>query len=328
MSLSPELLTAAGIGLVVVSLIIVLGVAVLRPTQSPTARRLREHIEPHTPTPTTLDSPDKSSGAALAAGTEALGAVMEKFGWASKLRRTLTAAGSQLSVGQFAAVMLAAACGGSLGLMVLSRFAIVAGVLGFGLGVIAPLLILRVRASRRQQQFFRDLPDVLTALASGLSSGLSLPQSLESVTRESNGPMREELGRAMFEVRLGAGIPDALEAMSTRTSCEDLGMVVMAIRMQAQHGGNLAELLNTVATTMRERVQMQRHVRALSAEGRLSMWVLMALPVVVLLALAVIRPDYFSFYTSTWVGTAALVAMGIWTFFGYLWARSIVKVQV
>ena len=121
--------------------------------------------------------------------------------------------------------------------------------------------------------------------------------------------MQEELQRVIIENRLGTSVPDALEQTAIRMNCGDLQMVVMAIRLQSSVGGNLSTLLKTVANTLRERVKMARHVKALSAEGRMSLWVLMALPIVVAVFSALTRPGTSVFYTT--VPGVIMLVMGV-----------------
>ncbi len=213
-------------------------------------------------------------------------------------------------------------------MFLLSRGSIPAAVLGLVIGMAIPPMVLRFRASKRQARFVAEMPEMLTALASGMSAGASLPQAIEGVAADTTGPMADELNRAIIETRLGTSVPDALEQSAIRMKCKDLQLVVMAMRLQSMHGGNLTELLNTVAATLRERVQMQRHVKALSAEGRLSLMVLMSLPIVMLAFMAVVRPEYFNFFITTPKGLVMLLSGSIAMLMGFLWARSIVAVEV
>jgi tight adherence protein B len=254
--------------------------------------------------------------------------ILARRGWYDKLGSGLSAAGLTLKAEEF--VLLCAACavigGGSL--FFLSGGIIPAGMLGAFVGVAIPTVFLRLKASRRQAKFLAELPDTLSAIASGLSAGASVPQAIESTALETTGPMGDELNRAIIQSRLGTSFPDALEQTAIRMHCPDLLLIVMAMRLQASHGGNLGELLTTVSSTLRERVQLGRHVRALSAEGRLSLMVLMALPVMVLCFMAVVRPEYFNFFVTTAAGMAMLGGCAVMMLMGYLWARVLVRVEV
>ena len=164
-------------------------------------------------------------------------------------------------------------------------------VLGLVLGgIVLPWIYLKWRHRRRLSAFNAQLAETLGLMAGGLQAGLSLPQAVDSVVREGNEPMAGELRRALVEQRLGVDITDALEGVGERMESEDFGWVVMAIRIQREVGGNLAEILHTVADTLREREYLRRQVRALSAEGRLSGYILAGLPVVHLHLHAVRQP--------------------------------------
>ena len=119
-----------------------------------------------------------------------------------------------------------------------------------------------------------------------------MPQAVDTVVREGNEPMAGELRRALVEQRLGVNIEDALDGVAQRMGSEDFGWVVMAIRIQREVGGNLAEILHTVSETLREREFLRRQVKTLSAEGRLSAWILGALPVGMFLYMLVANRDY------------------------------------
>ncbi|NQU37311.1 MAG: type II secretion system F family protein [Actinobacteria bacterium] len=260
--------------------------------------------------------------------TERTAKLIANKSWAQRLATGLSSAGMSLRPEEFVLVTIGSSGFGGLILYVLSRGSMPAGVLGLVVGFAIPPLVLRFRASRRQARFIAEMPDMLSALASGMSSGASLLQAIEGIAADTTGPMADELTRAIMETRLGTSVPDALEQSAERMHCRDLNLVVMAMRLQSMHGGNLTELLNTVSATLRERVQMQRHVRSLSAEGRLSLVVLMSLPVVMLVFMAVVRPEYFNYFITTSKGIAMLIGGSVAMLLGYLWARAIVAVEV
>ncbi len=128
------------------------------------------------------------------------------------------------------------------------------------------------------QGFKGQLADTLQLMAGALSAGLSLAQSADTVVREGSDPVSGEFRRALVETRLGVEIEDALSGVADRMQSVDFEWVVMAIRIQREVGGNLSELLNKVAETIREREYLERQVLTLSAEGRLSVWILGGLP--------------------------------------------------
>ena len=129
-------------------------------------------------------------------------------------------------------------------------------------------------------------------MSGSLAAGLSLAQSVDTIVREGVEPISSEFKRVLIEARLGVALEDALESVADRFDSKDFAWVVMAIKIQRQVGGNLAELLETVAATMREREYMRRQVAALSAEGKLSAWVLGGLPPLFMLYLLLTNRDY------------------------------------
>jgi tight adherence protein B len=200
-------------------------------------------------------------------------------------------------------------------------------VLGLGLGLLGPWLVLTVRQSRRQQAFYSGLPDTLTLLAGSLRAGYSLPQAVDAVAREAQPPVSSEFNRTIIENRLGMTIEDALDGVARRMASRDLEWVVMAIRIQREVGGNLAELLSTVAGTLRERERLRRQVKTLSAEGRLSAWILGSLPIVFTLYIMLTKPDYLMTMTGDPLGIAVIGFAVILFLVGVAWLSRVVKVD-
>ena len=162
----------------------------------------------------------------------------------------------------------------------------------FLVGLFMPYWWLKRKHSKRQAAFNAQLAETLTLMSGGLSAGLSLPQAVDTVVREGQEPMASELRRALVEQRLGVTIEDALEGVGDRMESQDFNWVVMAVRIQREVGGNLAELLTTVSDTLREREYLRRQVRVLSAEGRFSGYVLAALPPIMFVYMLVVRRDF------------------------------------
>ena len=199
---------------------------------------------------------------------------------------------------------------------------------GLVLGVATPWLFLTVKRKRRLKAFNNQLADTLQLMAGSLSAGLSLAQSVDTVVREGTDPMAAEFRRALVETRLGVEIEDALSGVAERMQSVDFEWVVMAIRIQREVGGNLSELLNKVAETIREREYLERQVMTLSAEGRLSVWILGGLPPGFMLYLGLANPTYLRpMYTSP-LGWVMLVVMAVLLTAGIFWMKKVVKVEV
>ncbi len=203
----------------------------------------------------------------------------------------------------------------------------------YGLIFFAGLLLffaalINFAGSREKKKFEGQLPDTLTLMSTSLRAGYSLLQSVEAVATEAPNPTAREFGRAIAEVRLGRSVPDSLEGISNRTQSQDFEWAVMAIDIQREVGGNLAEVLQTVADTMRARNRLKGEIRALTAEGRISAVVLGVLPFAVAGFLAVNNPAYLAPLIESTFGQIAigvgvlLMAAGIW------WLRKIVDIEV
>jgi Flp pilus assembly protein TadB len=210
---------------------------------------------------------------------------------------------------------------------------ILLGLIGVLIGALVAWLVTgaypRWRERRRQAAFADQLPEALQMIVGSLRSGFSLAQALDGVVRDSPpGPLTVELGRALSEVRLGADLADALERTATRVNSDDLAWAVIAIRIQRDTGGNLAEILETTVETIRERGRLARHVRALSAEGRLSAYVLIALPFVLAGWMWLIRRDYLSALWTTPLGLGMLTAAGVLMAIGIFWMSRWIRVEV
>ena len=196
------------------------------------------------------------------------------------------------------------------------------------IATIFPVLYLEMRRKKRLRKFETQLPDVLNLLAGAMRAGFSFAQGLEAVADEASEPAKRELQRVYAESRLGRPIEDALEDSADRMQSIDLVWAVMAIRIQREVGGNLAELLDTVAETMTERERLRHEIMALTAEGRMSAWVLGVFPPAFAVVLYLIQPDYMATLFNSPMGVTAVVASAIMAGFGFLWLRKIMAIEV
>jgi tight adherence protein B len=200
--------------------------------------------------------------------------------------------------------------------------------LGGSFGLFAPAIFLRLAAGRRARQFDRQLPDVLTLVASSLSTGFSLPQAIDAIVSDASEPSSKEFGRALAETRIGAELEDTLDRIAVRMDSRNLEWTTMAIRVQRQVGGSLAETLRTTAHTLRERESLKREVAALSAEGKLSAGILIALPIGMFFYMVAVNYDYVSLLWTTGLGLAMLVGALIGLVAGVFWMRKVIQVEV
>jgi tight adherence protein B len=198
---------------------------------------------------------------------------------------------------------------------------------GLVAGWLVQHMYLGYRIGRRRAAFGEQLPDALQLIVGSLRSGFSLAQSIDAVVRDGTQPVAAEFSRALAETRIGVELEDGLNRVADRMKCDDLRWVVMATRIQREVGGNLAEVLENTVETMRERAQTRRHVRALSAEGRLSGWVIVGLPIALGAWLTFSKPEYMSPLYTTPIGLMLIAGGAVLIVIGALWIRALVKVE-
>jgi tight adherence protein B len=183
------------------------------------------------------------------------------------------------------------------------------------------------RTSRRQSAFADQLDDSLQLMASSLRAGHSLLRAMDSVSQEAAAPTSEEFARLVNETRVGRDLAEALDEIAERTASDDFAWVAQAIAIHREVGGNLAEVLDAVGHTIRERNAIRRQVKALSAEGKLSAVVLMALPFGIIAFISMTNPGYLSKFTESALGYGMLAVAAVMMLVGGLWLKSTVKIR-
>jgi tight adherence protein B len=298
----------------VVGLIVLLGAAVA--FKSPRGAWLRSRLAPHvTERRKEVGEPDPGRLAfvsALFAATES--AVGHAKPW-KRLQSLLERADVPLRTVECFYLMVAG------GVVIATLAALVTGsttfvIAGLAAGVFAPYLVIAVKARKRAKAFENQLPDMLATMAAGLKAGHSFRQSLQSIADEDHPPASKEFKRVLNEARLGRPLDDALVAMSQRVGSKNFEYVITAVTIQRQVGGTLAGLFDMVSDTVRQRQQFAKKIKGLTAMGRASAYVLVALPIGVALVLTAISSEYMQplWHTSTGhrllLGTALMIVVG------------------
>lgn len=204
----------------------------------------------------------------------------------------------------------------------------VGGLVAFVVLILVSVALIQFFGNREKKRFEEQLPDTLTLLSTSLRAGYSLLQAVEAVAGEAPNPTAREFGRALAEARLGRTVSDALKGIVDRTQSKDFEWAVMAIEIQREVGGNLAEVLQTVAETMRARNRLRGEIKALTAEGRISAIVLGALPFAMGLFLWTTNPGYLEpLFEETFgkiaIGVGLLLMAG-----GAIWLKKIVDIEI
>ena len=187
---------------------------------------------------------------------------------------------------------------------------------------------LKFRQKRRTRAFNNQLGDTLMLLSNALKAGHSFAQALASVAKNANPPISDEFARATREIALGINVDEALNHMVARNKSEDFDLMVTAVQIQRVVGGNLAEILDTIAFTIRERVRIQGEIRTLTAQARASGWIITILPIALAGFLALISPSYFDPMITDPLGHIML-GMAIFSIaIGAVAIQKIVKIEV
>ena len=247
--------------------------------------------------------------------------------FAASIREDLARADLTLTVTEYLLIRIGlVVLFGGLGFLI-QRNLLVALIMAV-VGLFLPTVYVRSRQSRRLKKFDSQLPDVLDHLQGSLRAGYGLLQAVEWVSNQLPNPAGAEFDRVIREVQLGRGLMDSLEGMVRRIPSDDLALIVTAIKIQYEVGGSLAEILETVAHTIRERVRIMREIQVLTSQQRYSGYVLMLLPVGLAAFLMVVNPEYemrlFTPGPTLCIPIGAAVLMVL----GYVIMRRIVDIEV
>ena len=239
----------------------------------------------------------------------------------------LKQAGIPLLGAEFIVVALICAVFGTVALYVITFNLSIAPLAGIGI-ILMMLLWVRMRVNKRRKAFTEQLGDCLTTVANALRAGYSFQQAMDVVAREMEPPMSTEFERVTTDVAMGVTLEDALQQMNRRVGSRDFDLVVTAVLIQREIGGNLAQILDTISYTINERIRMKREINALTAQGRFSAWVLMILPFVVAAFCWVFNHDQMLIFVNEDIGRIALAAIIIMQIFGFIVIRRIVDIEL
>ena len=257
---------------------------------------------------------------------EMAGQAVEVMDRERSLSNLLERAKIPLRPGEFVIVVV----GGALGIAALLMVATgswLAAAGGAIFGVLATARVVRRRVAKRAKAFSAQLPDALSLVASSLSAGHTFLRAVQMMCEESAPPLSEEFSRLVAETRLGDNVTEALERMAMRLQIRDLDMVVQAIRIQQTVGGRLADLFHTLSDVIRARDEVKREVQILTAEGRMSAYVLAGLVPFLFLMMQLINPTYIEPLYSG-MGLAVLIGCGVSVVIGLTVILRMVKIDI
>lgn len=203
-------------------------------------------------------------------------------------------------------------------------FTIIFAVVGF----FTPGVIVKIFRARRLKKFNNQLVDSLSQMSNAFKAGLSFPQAMEHVAQEADAPLGQEYSLFVREVKLGVHLDEALQNMAERVQCEDLDLVVTSTVISRQLGGNMAEMFDTIATTIRERFRLEGKIKALTSQGKLQGWIVAALPIALGFVLNYMRPDLMKPMFEHWFGYVLVSIIILMELGGMMLIRKIVNINV
>lgn len=259
--------------------------------------------------------------------TDGLGVLMGRSERTGKLAEDLAKADLKLKPSEW--VLGVAGVGVALGFLIALRFA---NPVLFVIGPVAAYFgsgfALRFKQHRRIRAFDKQLGDTIILLSNALKAGYSFAQAIATVSKTASPPIGDEFARATREMALGISVDDALNHMVKRNESEDFDLMVTAVQIHRVVGGNLAEILDTIAYTIRERVRIKGEIRTLTAQARASGWIITILPIALAGILSLISPDYFNPMFHQTLGIIMLLIGGFSMAVGFAAIQKIVKIEV
>lgn len=245
----------------------------------------------------------------------------------SRLDLMMVRAGLPLLGSEF----LAISAGGALLVCIIIALATrnpVTGLLALLLFLAADFVFVQRRITKRLNNFQRQLADCLSLVANSLRAGFSFLQTMEIISREMEPPMSTEFEKVMRDTSLGKSLDDALHDMDERVGSADFSLVVTAVLIQQQVGGNLATILDTIRSTITERIRIRREVNTLTAQGKMSGIVLACIPVALALFFYISSPEYLTPLLTTDIGKVAIIGTVFLVIVGFIIIRKIVDIKV
>lgn len=245
----------------------------------------------------------------------------------SRLDLMMVRAGLPLLGSEFLAISA------GLSLLVFVIFALatlnpVTGLLAVLLFLAADFVFVQRRISKRLNNFQRQLADCLSLVANSLRAGFSFLQTMEIISREMEPPMSTEFARVMGDTSLGKSLDEALHDMDERVGSADFSLVVTAVLIQQQVGGNLATILDTIRSTITERIRLRREIGTLTAQGKASGMVLTVIPIAMAIFLYLTAPDYITPLFTTNIGRMFIGGAILLVIIGFLIIRKIVDIKI
>lgn len=251
-----------------------------------------------------------------------------RWSWTAKAAEHLDKAGLGLSIGQWFLIRWGIALGLALVITLLTGAWFIALIIGFLLAFLGAQFFLERRTAKRRAEFEASIPEFFSLMASSMRAGLPFLQAIEAASEEGGREIERQLRRVVTEARMGVNPEDALLGVAERMGSQDMKWAAGALALGRQVGGNVSQILDTVAETVRQRAEVQRQAQVLSAEGRTSARVMVMLPIGVFLLLFITQRSYIQPLLDSPIGWAALGGAAVLIAVGWFWVQRVSKVKV
>ncbi|MBN1814670.1 MAG: type II secretion system F family protein [Anaerolineae bacterium] len=259
--------------------------------------------------------------------TDTLNRALASRGVGANLATQLARANLKFTVGEFLALTIILIIGLGAAAYLLRRDFVIT-VIACLVGFFGPWVYVSLMRGQRLRAFNDQLSDTINLMVNGIRAGYSVMQAMEAVSEEMGPPISEEFGRVVKEVQLGLTLEQALDNMLRRITSDDLDMMITAIKVQREVGGNLAEVLDSISYTIRERVRIKGEIKALTSYGRGAGNLLSALPIILSVVIYLISPDFMSQLFTDPCGWIMIGISIVGIIVGYLIIRKIVDIEV
>ena len=314
-----------GIGIFLAILLLVEGTyLVVRNRMNPEVKHLRERLKVLSLTNYSEKEVDLMRKKTLSQ-VPWLNRLLLSIRWTQNLDQLLQQADIRHPIGLFILLSVLLASGGGLIASFVTPVLILPTIALLGL---VPFAYIYVKKSKRMRKFERQLPDTMDLIARALKAGHALSGGLQLVGEEFGDPIGTEFERTVNEINFGVAVPEALKALAQRVDCNDLKFFVMSVIIQRETGGNLAEILENIARLIRERFKLHGRIRVLSAEGKLSAIILVAIPFFLGFVLSIINPEYINTLFEDPIGIVLVVFACVMMAFGILMMKKMVAIRV
>jgi len=287
---------------------------------------VEERLGPYFDEKELIEAKDKSSPVG-----DWLNTRVEKSSYGSRLARELARADLKLKPAEYIALMVILGFGVGLVAWFFGGQNILVGLIGVMVGMLIPRFYVRQQQAKRVIRFSEQLPDMLNLMVNGLRAGFSVMQAMEAISNELPPPISDEFKRVVQEIQIGLNIERALDNLYRRIPSEDLDLTITAMNVQREVGGNLAEILDTITYTIRERVRIKGEIRVLTSQVVYSSRFLSSMPILIAVALWFMNRPYMMLFfqpESRLIGIPVLIFGGLMVFSGYMIMGKIADIEV